>query len=149
MGYGRSPWTEVGMFDRETRSYVVDRIPKPPEAKAFFEDDHLGQFIAGHELKVGCPKCFNQVIVRWQRAYSDNAVESFRNGHPEIMAVCVAKSMTDTAARAEREKESAQRREGDAMERALWAEAAFKRIQIKRSDRARRKRRKRRPRSKR
>ena len=142
----RTPWTEVGVFDRDTRSYVVDRIPKPPEARAIFERDECGrESVVGHELKVGCAKCFNQTIVCWLRAYSDRMVSDFRDdGHPEIMAVAVAREMHDVAARAEIEAAGARRREGEARELAAKATAAFKRIQVKRSRQERKKQTKRR-----
>lgn len=139
------------MFDRETRSYVVDRIPRPPEAKPVFERDFHGRMsIVGHELKVGCSKCFNQTIVRWYRAYSDSVVENFRDeNHPELTAVTVARAMQEVASRAETEALAARRREAEAKEEAARAERLFRQIQIKRSERRKRKERNRRAKGKR
>ena len=101
-------------------------------------------------MKVGCQKCFNQTIVRWQRAYSDRVIADFRDdGHPEIMAVAVAREMRDVAARAELEATAARRRESEARESARAAEERFRRIQMKRSRQAGKKERKRRARGKR
>jgi hypothetical protein len=137
----RTPWHEVGVFDRDTRSYVVDRIPRPPEARAVFERSDFGrESLVGHELKAGCPKCFEQTIVRWHRAYSDSLIEDFRDqNHPEIMGVAVARELHNVVARAENEKRCAQAREAEALKRAQSAEERFKRIQIKRARQAKKK----------
>ena len=146
----RSPWTEVGVFDRDTRSYVVDRIPRPPEARAFFERDVRGrESLAGHEMKVGCQKCFSQTIVRWERRYTDHFVADFRDEqHPELMAVVVAQKMTEIANQAEAVAIGSRRREEEARLHAEKMEAAFRRIQVKRSTQRKRKERKRRSRNK-
>ena len=138
----RSPWREAGVFDLERGEYHVKKIPRPPEARVYFKhDDYLRrESIAGHELKVSCPKCFDQIIVRWQRAYSDSAVEDAADyHHPELMAMNVARHMSDVAAKAEREKAAAVSRAREALELADKATAAFMRIQVKRSRQERKK----------
>ena len=145
----RSPWREAGVFDLERGEYHVRKIPRPPEARVYFEHDGLlrRESVAGHELKVGCPKCFDQIIVRWQRSYSDNAVDDAADyGHPELMAVTAARHMSDVAEKAKREAVGAMHREAEARELAAKATAAFKRIQIKRSRQERKKQTKRRAR---
>jgi hypothetical protein len=111
----------------------------------FEYDAHGRQAVIGHDLKVGCGKCFASTIVSWRRMYSDNALEAFRDtGDPEIMAVAIATEMQQVAARADTANRAAQQREAEWRRAAESANERFRAIQFKRARRAKKKRRNRR-----
>jgi hypothetical protein len=123
----RSAWREAGVFDHETLTYVVEKIPRPPEARAIVERDEYGRTtVLGHEMRATCAKCFEQMIFRWQRMYSDCVVEDPH--HPELMAVAVAKEAAQIAKRAEAEASGAREREHRAQATARRLEEKIARL---------------------
>lgn len=146
----RLPWQQVGVFDRDTRTHRIERIPAPPEARSVFERSELGYEVrVGVELKATCPGCLEPMRFEWRRSYDEHTLDSARpyDDH-EIMAVIVARDLHARVGPAERERDTAQRREAAAIARAEASEASFRRIQTLRSKRRAGKQRKRRSRNK-
>jgi hypothetical protein len=108
-------WREIGVFNRDSGTYSVERIPKPPEAKVRFEQDPYGrQSHIGYELKVQCSKCFDQIIVRWDKRYSDTAVNGVRDfGDPELAAVALLNEVTAAKRMVESQLQGSRQREAE------------------------------------
>ncbi len=141
----RTAWKEVGVFDRDSQTFHVERIPAPPESRTMLESDPYGyQTSVGVELKVACPKCLEPIVYEWRHAYTDRVLEDPRC--PELAAVVFARDIQSRITRAESERDAFQGREHKARELAESWEASFRRIQLVRSARRKRKERQKRSR---
>jgi len=123
---------EVGVFDRDTQTYSVTRIPAPPQAKAVVDVDPMGRsaFI-GYDVKAACPKCLAPMVLSWRNQTTELAMESMHgmDASVAVEAMQVARNATARAERAEK--------------RAWDSEKAFRAIQATKAKRAKHKRRRR------
>jgi hypothetical protein len=70
---GQTPWKQVGKYERESQSYTVERIPRPPEARAVVDHHALNRSThMGWELAHACPHCMKEVRLRWGTEVSDS-----------------------------------------------------------------------------
>lgn len=123
---------EVGVFNRDTQTYSVERIPAPPQAKAVVDVDSMGRSVfTGYDVKAACPKCLGQIVMSWRNQTTELAMES-RRGMDASVAVEAMQVARDATARAER-----------AEAKAYSSEHLFRLIQLTKAKRAKRKRRRR------
>jgi hypothetical protein len=126
--------SEIGVFDRESQTYVVTRIPGPPRGTMYLERRIMTrEHVACAEIRLDCPKCFEPVRIHFEETATDHAMEMI--GGRLGIAVAAQESQ-----RADRAALDAQRAWAAAEE----AERRFRRIQVVQSTRRKRKERKRR-----
>jgi hypothetical protein len=70
---GGTPWKQVGKYERESQSFTVERIPRPPEARAVIEPNaHSRSTHMGWELAHACPHCLKEIRLRWGTEVNDS-----------------------------------------------------------------------------
>lgn len=130
---GQTPWKQVGKYDRDVQSFTVERIPRPPEARAVIEPNAYNRSThMGWELAHACPHCLKEIRLRWGTEVSEDldgrvASRALADGSPDALAMAAGEAIAyaqdaNRRAREQQERTSRVAKEMRDMERALKQE---------------------------